>query len=169
MEINLHKKSAYAFCRAFDSLQMCCYYILYYDFDWDLEKIKEFNQCLHTMNDTVTSKDVALIVKVSKTKGIDFERMALNFPWRIKQHMYGKKIKCGEMDMVRQNLTEAVELIMIFVSEVLGVQYKFEPKQVLDFWNHVEEFARLYTNKEPLRDDHILKYFKQECNLDIAM
>lgn len=169
MEINLHKKSAHAFCRAFDSLQMCCYYVLYYDYDWELDTIKEFNQYLHSMNDTVTSEDVRVIVKVSKAKGIDFERMALNFPWRIKQHMYGKKIKHGEIDMVWKNLTEAVELIMIFVSEVLGDKYEFDPDAVLKFWSKVEDFARLYTNKEPLKDDHILLYFKQECGLEITM
>ena len=48
----------------------------------------------------------------------------------------------------------------------LHYNYKFSGELIREWWNRMLDFSKNYV--EGMNDDHVVKYFKQECDLDIA-
>lgn len=170
MDTNMHKNCQCGFGDVFNSVQLCVYYVLYAEdgCDFSLDKVKNVNKFMHELNNRVDSDDMANIyLRIYTSKGIDLAQLANDFPMRIKLNMYKRKIKSGQMKPVLKNCTEAIELLMILTTEVLIKHYRFSADKLRWFWHEVEEFARMYTNKIPLMDKHVLEFFENECGLKI--
>ena len=154
--------------KVFSSLQMTTYYTLYYDQDFSKQQVKNFNKFLKKYNEEFklyeTEKLKELDQKHKNNLGVDCWKMAVNFPHRPKMKLYGKKTK--HVDIVLQNTNECIEDYLLLCVFILHKHYRFSAARIKQWWEQVIEFSRLYV--DGLTDEHVVKYFIQECNLKIT-
>ena len=156
------------FWQTFKSMQMSCFYVLYYDIDFSKQKLKNYNEILRKNNEKI--KNVSTIraeeERFIKNIGFDCEREARNFPYRAKIRMYGKNPKQNQIKSVNSNMNDGIECYLVIAVYTLHYNYKFSGELIREWWNRMLDFSKNYV--EGMNDDHVVKYFKQECDLDIA-
>ena len=155
------------FHEVFKSMQLITYYVLYYDQDFSIQQVKNFNKFLAQHNEELrfhTNSVNKLEQIIKQNTGIDCEKMAKNFPYRVKMKLYGKKTK--HPDVVYYNATDCIEDFLIICIHTLRKNYRFSVTRINQWWEQVIEFSRLYV--DGLTDEHVLKYFLQECGLEIT-
>ena len=110
------------FWQTFKSMQMSCFYVLYYDIDFSKQKLKNYNEILRKNNEKI--KNVSTIraeeERFIKNIGFDCEKEARNFPYRAKIRMYGKNPKQNQIKSVISNMNDGI-----------AVSYTHLKKQVL--------------------------------------
>lgn len=158
------------FSEVYKSLQLITYYVLYYNQDFSKQQIKNFNKFLNKYNEEMQlyekNKLYELDQQFKDNLGIDCYKMAVNFPYRPKMKLYGKKTKNSDVVIVLKNANYCIEDFLILCIYTLRTNYKFSAQRISEWWEQVIEFSRLYA--EGLTDEHILKYFMQECDLEIT-
>ena len=155
-------------CKVFKAIQLITYYVLYYDQDFSKQQLKNFNKFLKKHNEEMKMHDIKALVELDETLkrnvNIDCRKMAVEFPHRPKMKLYGKKTK--DSIVVLNNATDCIEDFLLICIHTLRTNYKFSAKRINEWWEQVIEFSRLYT--EGLTDEHVIKYFMQECELEIT-
>ena len=147
---------------------MITYYTLYYDQDFSKKQVQNFNEFLKKYNEEFklyeTEKLNELDMKFKKNLDIDCRKMAVNFPHRPKMKLYGKKNK--HADIVLHNTNDCIEDYLLLAVLILHKHYRFSAARINQWWEQAVEFSRLYV--DGLTDEHVVKYFIQECNLKIV-
>ena len=164
------KISKNCFSDIFTSMQMINYYILYYEFDFSKKKVENFSETLTKHNQEYD--DGVLIPDVLEEKirtGLKFDcwKEAMNFPYRSRRKMFAGKTKnMADYEIFLTSTNAAIETYLILAVYTLHENYRFTGKMLQIWWEKFIDFAMLYA--DGLTDDHIEKYFKQECNLEIV-
>lgn len=152
----------------FKSIQLVAYYTLYYDQDFSKQQVKNFNKFLKKYNDEYKMHDIdaleELSNKLKENAGIDCRKMAVQFPYRPLMKLYGKPIK--DMGIVYNNAIDCLEGFLLIGVHTLRKHYRFSADRIMEWWEQVIEFSRLYT--EGLTDEHVIEYFMMECELEIT-
>ena len=152
----------------FRSLQLMSYYELYYHFDFSVQRVKNFNEIMTRKNEELTPDKVREYEKVLKNNiGFDCETEAKKFPMRPKYAM--AKIKPKDLIKYQTLINHMIATYLVVAGKTLRENYRFNSDQLREWWEKIREFSYLYVcNKnESLTDEHIIKYFNQECKLPI--
>ena len=80
--------------------------------------------------------------------------------------MYGKNPKQNQIKSVISNMNDGIGCYLVIAVYTLHYNYKFSGELIREWWNRMLDFSKNYV--EGMNDDHVVKYFKQECDLDIA-
>lgn len=164
------KKSNSCFLDIFTSMQMVNFYILYYEFDFSKKKVENYNEILRRHNKEYddggfTSDEMEQ--KHLKGLGFDCWKEAMKFPYRARRKMFGGKTKnMADYEIFLTSTNAAIETYLILAVHTLHQNYRFSGAMIHRWWEKFIDFAMLYA--EGLTDEHIAKYFKQECDLDIV-
>lgn len=171
--VDIQKRKALAencFGEVFKSIQMTNLYVLYYIFDFSKQKIQNFNKIIRKHN---TEYDLGIIKpqeledKFKANIGFDCEKQAEKFPYRAKIKMYGKRLKTTQdYDIAIKNINAAIETYLILAVHTLHTNYKFSAKMIEVWWEECIKFS-LDNYANGMKDEHVVQYFKQECDLDI--
>lgn len=152
----------------FKSLQLMSYYELYYTFDFSVRRVKNFNEIMTRKNleltpDLVRQYETALLINI----GFDCDLEARKFPMRPKYAM--AKIKPRDLQKHLTLINQMISTYLVVATKTLRENYRFNADQLRQWWEKIREFSYLYVcNKnESLTDEHIIKYFNQECKLPI--
>jgi len=157
------------FSEVFYSMQLAAVYCLYYNMDFTKQKIKNFNSLLTKHNEEVTKMEIdidEIEKKIEKMYNFKCYDEAYRFPLRAKMKMIPGKIKQSDMCLVFNKVNEAIEMYLVLAIYTLKKNYKFSGKQITEWWEYVKEFCKLYA--EGMNDEHVIKYFEQECDLKIT-
>lgn len=163
------KISKSCFSDIFTSMQMINFYILYYEFDFSKKKVENFSEILRRHN--TEYDDGGLIsdeMEEKHRKGLGFDcwKEAMKFPYRARRKMFNGKTKnMAEYEIFLTSTNAAIETYLILAVHTLHENYRFTRSMVRRWWDKFVDFSMLYA--EGLTDEHITKYFKQECNLEI--
>lgn len=157
------------FSGIFKSIQLAAVYCLYYNMDFTKQKVKNYNSILTRHNTEANNQEISVWeIEMDILKSVDFdcEKEAFQFPFRAKMKMAGKKIKPKDMAVAIQNINDALEVYLILSVYTLKKNYRFSNDQVKEWWDHVKDFCLLYA--QGMHDEHVIEYFKQECDLVIT-
>ena len=162
---NLYKDACY---EVYKSMQLSSAYVLYYDIDFSKEELQEFNKKF-TKHDEEDSEHKISEIEIRNTilEELDFDckKESVNFPYRAKLKMYGKKTTSNTITTVSVAASNAVELYLILCIYTLKNDYQFDAAKIQVWFDKLKEFAKLYG--DGLTDEHVFKYFMQECELEI--
>lgn len=156
-----------AFYEVFKSMQLSSAYAIYYDMDFSKEELQEFSKNLarHDEEDRYHKISEGEIKEnIIKELNFDCKKEALNFPYRAKLKMYGKKTTSKTIMTVSTAASDAVELYLILCIYTLRIDHQFDIIQIRKWYEKLKEFALLYA--DGLTDEHVFKYFIQECDLE---
>ena len=150
----------------FKSLQLMSYYELYYTFDFSVQRVKNFNSIMEKKNLEMKRDLVYEYEKTLKRNiGFDCVAEAKRFPMRPKMQM--AKVNPRDFNRNREVIDIMISTYLVIAIKTLRENYRFNAVQVQRWWDSIREMSHLYTQKEPLTDAHIVKYFNQECKLPI--
>lgn len=164
------KASDECFSAVFSAMQMSSLYVLFYDFDFSKQKLKNFNEKLRKNNVEIKglSYDGAQKAEDNIKKNLRFDclKEAENFPYRIKMKMFGRSPKQNEIRTFTASVNAAIESYLILSVTTLHKNYRFSGKQVREWWKKVLELSQ--QRIDGLTDEHIREYFMLACDLDIT-
>lgn len=167
----LKKTGDKSFATTFESLQLLGFTVLYYNFDFNTERMTNFNDKLHELNDTLL-EDIALYdeakEKIEKIWGYKIEKKVKEFPYRAKIHMIGGVPKGGMkfINMAMYETCSAIESFLILTfSTLIEMDSKFGKVQMDLFYSNLKENAMNYANG--MTDEFIVKYFQDQINLKL--
>lgn len=155
------------YVKIFKNLQLAGLYVLYNDEDgFDFTKQKSMN---------VTGKMKKLDAEIVENpmlreeeqhkwckRGWNVDRMALDFPYRIKIAMVQQK-KPKNLAQVKLASEIAISYYMYLATHVLRESYNFTWDDMKKFWVQIVEFCRLYVDGMIGKD--VLKYFEEIENI----
>lgn len=155
------------FYEVYKSMQLSGAYVLYYNIDLSKKELQDFNKkfCEHDQEDSdhkISEREIKS--NILKELGFDCRKESLNFPYRAKLKMYGKKTSPKIITTVSVAASNAVELYLTLCIYTLRTDYAFDSAKIGIWYEKLKEFARLYG--EGLTDEHVFKYFMQECELE---
>lgn len=169
------KLSNDCFMEVFCSMQLINFAVLYAPeeeggFNFTKQKIQNFNEILRRHNQEYDDGGLisTLVESTHKKKfGFDCYVEANNFPYRPKMKMYGKKPKSmNEHTIALRSINGAIETYLILAVHTLHENYRFNRDMIWQWWNKFKEVAELYV--KGMDDDFVIKYFKDECGLDVT-
>lgn len=158
-----------AFYEVFKSAQLSGAYVIYYDIDFSKEELKNFSKKLieHNTEEIDHKINLNYLRKLILEKyAFDVSKAAIAFPYRAKIKMYGKKTSSSDILTVTTACTDAVECYLLLAVYTLCIDYNFTQEQVVEWYEKFVEFCKLYA--DGLTDEHVFKYFIQECDLKIT-
>lgn len=153
----------------FETIQLAGSYVLYYDEDHSKQQIKNMNSYMREVDMGVGDRpEIEVLEKIIYDKsGIDIVKMAKEIPIRVMIELAkrsNKKLRiAGEIPLACR---QAVELYLVEMIPILQKHYKYSVARIEKWWIEILAFLPLYSTG--LTDDHIVKYFDQECNLEIT-
>ena len=153
----------------FKSLQMANLYILYLEFDYSKQQIKNFNKRLHER--CAEYKDDGSTMEEMKKKhlniGFDCTKEAVNFPYRVRRKMVDSRIvsMSDHMHLIAST-NVAIETFLVLTLDVLRYDRRLSGADIKFWWEKYLEFAQLYA--DGLTDKHVEQYFDLECKLEFA-
>ena len=156
---------------AFRSIQLSALYCLYYEeeFDFSKQQIKNYNKILTQHNFEIDSCELdADVIESQILESVKFncKKEALEFPFRSKLFMVGKKVKPSEMKIAVENINRSIEFYLILSIYTLKKNYRFSNAKIYRLWNSIKQFCHLYS--DGMEYTHVIEYFKQECDLEIT-
>lgn len=169
-EINRRTKLAEnSFSEVFRSMQLLNYTVLYYDFDFDKEDIKKFNENLRNNNENLTREEFMIQEdRILKDYNFSCEKAAKDFPLRAKIKMIGKMPKrMSDWDVSLGNAKDAIETCLLLFLNEFTTTWKKSSEDVQVYWNSFVSNSMNYANG--MTDEFVVKYFKDEIDLDITV
>jgi hypothetical protein len=177
MKANKHEKelnratkiAENSFSEVFKSMQLLHYTVLYYNFGFDKESIKDFQKNLTSYNnECLDDRDTFLAEeeRILNVYRFSCEESAKKFPMRAKMKMIGIKPKrMKDWDVALQNATDAIEVcLVLFLHEFIKVlQPSISDIQL--YWSSMVENADL--DARGMTDAFVEKYFMDEIELEI--
>lgn len=157
-------KTAKILDEVFKSLQLMNYYELYYDFDFTVQKLKNFNAILANVNLEMDRSKVDIYTdKLKNNIGFDCYHEAKIFPLRPKIKISG--ILPKELFKQQALIEFAIATYLCVAIKVMRENYRFNSKQIRLWWDKMKEFSYLYS--KGLTNNDVKKYFSRECDLPI--
>lgn len=148
----------------FKSLQLMNYYELYYDFDFSVKKLKNFNNMLAKVNEEMNRNKVDIYTdKLKNNIGFDCYHEAKVFPLRPKINISG--IRPKELYTQQPLIDFTIATYLCVAIKVMRESYRFNSKQIRLWWDKMREFSYLYS--KGLTNEDLKTYFGQECDLPI--
>lgn len=171
IEEKLKKTADSSFAGMFDSIQLLGLTVLYYNFDFNTEKLKQFNEKVHELNQTLL--DDERLYNDAKTKienvwGEKITKKVKEFPYRAKVHILGGLPKGGMMQ-INMAISEACIAIESFLILAFSALFEISPKfgkvQMDLYYGNLKTNAMGYVNG--MTDEFIVEYFKDQINLKL--
>lgn len=169
------KLSDECFMEVFNSMQLICFTVLYAPadeggFDFSKQRLKNFNKILTRHNTEYDDGGLISTLVEQKHKenlGFDCSLEARNFPYRPKMKMLEKRLKnMGEYNIALSSINGAIETYLILAVHTLYENYKFSAEMIRQWWDKCVEVSEMYVRG--MNDEFIIKYFMDECKLDIT-
>lgn len=170
IEKNINKNSSIykdAFYEVYKSMQLSSAYVLYYDIDFSKEELQDFNKKFVGHDEEDRNHKISEIeIKNTILQELNFDcrKESLNFPYRTKLKMYGKKTTSKTITTISTAASNAIELYLALCIYTLRKDYHFDIDRIQIWYQKLKEFTKLYG--DGLTDDHVFKYFIQECELE---
>lgn len=167
----LKKISDKAFAETFKSIQLLGFTVLYYDFNYDTEKLTEFNRKMHEINKVYLDDEVmfdAEYKRISNILGVGLDHLVKEFPYRARVQMMGGLPK-GRMDafnMANLSSINAIDSYMILACHILLEGKRAGKTTLMKFWSTLKEYSVNYSNG--MEDEFIVQYFKDQINLELC-
>lgn len=171
LEADIKKRTRLAensFSQVFRSMQLLNYTVLYYDFDFDKEDIKKFNENLRINNEFLT-REIFFEQEKRLLKEFSFscEEAAKSFPLRSKIKMIGKMPKSmSGWDVVLGNAKDAIETCLLLFLHEFTTTWQKTPEEIKAYWSSFVANSMNYANG--MTDEFVMQYFKDEIDLDIT-
>lgn len=156
------------FYEVFKSMQLSGAYTLYYEIDLSKEELQEFHLNMTKHNEEELEHKIfveEIQRKILAELDFDCSSEASLFPYRAKLKMYGKKTTPKTIATISCAATDAIELYLILSIYTMIIDYHYDSYKINIWFFKLKEFAKLYG--DGLTDDHVFKYFMQECELEI--
>lgn len=160
-----------SFSEVFKSMQLLNFCTLYYDFDFDKEMIIDYNAKVTDYNNVcLESKETFLQEeeRILNVHRFSCEESAKEFPTRAKMKMLTFKPKrLSDWDIALQNATDAIEsCLVLFLHEFINVMNP-SIEDIALWWRCMKGYAEeCYSNG--MKDDFVIKYFKDQIDLEIT-
>lgn len=163
-----HPLYGQTFQAMFISLQLCSAYVLYYDLDWDRDKVIEYQEILEKIDADVkkgTLTEREMITFVKDEIGFDCYKENQRLPYRTKAKMCKVKFKPKMVGTFSIGIDDSAGSHLAFSTYILCRYYDFNRKQIDEWYGYLIDFCELY--KDGLTDDHVLEYFRKIAEIDI--
>ena len=160
-----------SYAEVFKSMQLLNLCVLYYDFDFDKEMLKKYNESLKAY-DNACFEDRGILLKederILNEYHISCEEWARKFPTRAKMQMIGFKPKrLSDWDIALQNATESIESCLIMFMHEFTNAIEPTESDIELWWKSMNRYANeCYANG--MKDDFVIKYFKDQIDLEIT-
>ncbi len=147
-----------------------CWTVLYYDFDFDKDKLIVFQRGLTKHDKIIDEKNKYRGVdQMLKTEyDIDCHKLAVNFPYISKMKMAGydkRKTKGVKATLVACD--NAIEVFLVIFFNELLKEWGKSREDALECYEKMKENAMLY--RQGMKNEFVQKYFKDELDLVINM
>ena len=169
--MNLQKLYDTSFEEMFRSMQMLNFTVLYYDFDFDKDDLKTFNQNIVEYNDKYL--DDRELFKAAESMLLDkyefnCEKKAAAFPFRAKTKMM--KLPKTRLSVEARQIAigaanHSINVFLVLALQEFVTTWNKSPEDVSKYWEHMLKNAVNYSNG--MTDEFVVQYFKDELNLDI--
>ena len=159
-----------SFGEVFKSMQLLNFCVLYYDFDFDKEMLKNYNSNVRRYNnECLDSKEAFRNEEAKLLTDYKFScvESAKEFPTRAKMKMLAFKPKrLSDWDIALQNATDAIEVCLVLFLHEFIEELKPSESDVALWWRCMKQNAENYVNG--MKDDFVIQYFKDEIDLEIT-
>lgn len=159
-----------AFANTFEAMQCMCWTVLYYDFDFDKDKLIEFQKGLTKHDKIIDEKQkyVEAYEMIRDEYQIDCHKLATSFPYISKMKMAGydkRRVKGVKAALVACD--NAIEVfLVIFFYEIIK-EWGYNREQALECYEQMKNNALLY--RKGMTNEFVKQYFKDEADLIITM
>ena len=159
-----------AFENTFNAMQCLGQTVLYYDFDFDKDKLIVFQRGLTKHNKIVDEKGKYLAVDkfLKEEHYLDCRKLAVAFPYISKMKMAEydtRKVKGTKAALVACN--NAIEVFLVIFFYELIKEWGYSREQVLECYEQMKANALLY--RKGMTNEFVKQYFKDEIDLVITM
>lgn len=160
-----------SFSEVFRSMQLLNICVLYYDFDFDKEMIKAYNDKLKSYNNECLDSREAFMQeeeRLMREYKFSCEDSAKEITTTSKMNMIGFKPKTKtDWYIALANGTDAIEsCLVLFLHEFINVVKPSEGDVAL-WWRCMKRYAEeCYSNG--MKDEFVVKYFKDQIDLNIT-
>ena len=159
-----------SFENVFNAMQCMAWTSLYYDFDFDKDKLIVFQRGLTKHDKIIDEKYKYHTVDkfLKEEHNLDCHKLAVAFP-------YISKMKMAEYDTRKVNGTKAalvacdnaIEVFLVIFFYELIKEWGYSREQVLECYEQMKANALLY--RKGMTNDFVKQYFKDEIDLVITM
>lgn len=151
----------------FVSLQLINACVMYTDFDFEKQKMKNFTYKFEEVYDYLNKDNYDLVRKeVDEKAKVDCRQTAKEFPYRVKVKMAGDLRKKSDIAEAVSNATDSVEMFLVIAIKTLRDHYRFSAEKVHHWIERLVETSRLYA--EGLTDEFVMNYIKEILEWEIV-
>lgn len=124
-----------AFANTFEAMQCMCWTVLYYDFDFDKDKLINFQKGLTNKDKIIDDKQKFFDVEqmLQTDYDIDCEKLAISFPYisKMKMAAYNNKNVKGTM-AVKSACDNAIKTFLVIFFYELIKEWGYEREELLE-------------------------------------
>jgi hypothetical protein len=170
MELDMKRTYSKSFENVFNAMQCLCWTVLYYDFDFDKDKLIVFQRGLTKHDKIIDEKNKYLAVDkfLKEEHKLDCHKLAVAFPYISKMKMAEydtRKVKGTKAALVACD--NAIEVFLVIFFYELIKEWGYSREQVLECYEQMKENALLY--RKGMTNEFVQQYFKDEIDLVITM
>lgn len=159
-----------SFENVFNAMQCMAWTCLYYDFDFDKDKLKAFQKGLTKHNKIIDEKDKYNAVDkfLKQEHDLDCHKLAVAFPYISKMKMAEydtRKVKGTKAALV--GCDNAIEVFLVIFFYELIKEWGFTKEQAMQSYEKIKENSMLY--RQGMKNEFVQNYFKDELDLIITM
>jgi hypothetical protein len=159
-----------SFENVFNAMQCMAWTCLYYDFDFDKDKLIVFQRGLTKHNKIVDEKGKYIAVDkfLKEENDLDCHKLAVAFPYISKMKMAEydtRKVKGTKAALVACD--NAIEVFLVIFFYELIKEWGYSREQVIECYEQMKANALLY--RKGMTNEFVQQYFKDEIDLIITM
>lgn len=157
-----------AFANTYESLQCMTWTVLFYDFDFNSEKLKQFQKQL-TVRDKIiddSNQYIKVYEKLRDFYGLDCRELTRSFPYISKIKMTGMTKSKG-IKSALEGCNNAMEVYLVVLLDELTSDWDMTKDDVLLLFEKLKENSELY--RKGMKNDFVKKYFKDAIDLDVYL
>ena len=159
-----------SFENVFNAMQCMAWTCLYYDFDFDKDKLIVFQRGLTKHDKIIDEKYKYNTVDkfLKEEHNLDCNKLAVAFPYISKMKMAEydtRKVKGTKAALVACD--NAIEVFLVIFFYELIKEWGYSREQVLECYEQMKANALLY--RKGMTNDFVKQYFKDEIDLVITM
>lgn len=159
-----------SFENTFNAMQCMAWTVLYYNFDFDKDKLLVFQRGLTKHNKIVDEKQKYLSVDkfLKDEHDLDCHKLAVAFPYISKMKMAEydtRKVKGTKAALVACD--NAIEVFLVIFFYELIKEWGYRREKVLECYEQMKNNALLY--RRGMTNEFVQQYFKDELDLKITM
>lgn len=159
-----------SFENTFNAMQCMAWTVLYYNFDFDKDKLITFQRGLTNHDKIIDKKQkyVEVCETLRDEHNLDCHKLAVAFPYISKMKMAGydsKKVKGTKAALMACD--NAIEVFLVIFFYELIKEWGYTREQVLKCYEQMKKNALLY--RQGMKNEFVQQYFKDELDLTITM